>query len=134
VQLSDAVSRLGSDLQKQKWVAGLMAHREALDLIYMETFGHIPGAVMGSDFVLPEETDEYDQKIERNSTEKKTLTDTQFAKAREIVALAPGATAAYYHEYYENSDDEENEELPSLDILLLSKKIGEYSISCQIAL
>ena len=128
-QLTDVVSRLGTDLQKAKWETGVMAHKEALTLIWNEVYGAIPDGLPGNEYHLPEETSEYDEEIERDKTEKKTLTDEQFTKIQEIIKIVPDAEVSYWHEYYEDHDD-----MDSLDLVRLTKTVGQYTLSCDVIL
>jgi hypothetical protein len=116
-QLTDVVNRIGSDLQREKWAAGLMAREEVIEMMRNEVFpdGYLPA-------------DEYHlEKIEgttRCETKKETLTDEQFAKAKEIINLIQGVTATYHHEYYGDNDNYPE----TFDIMRIRKVVGKYTL------
>jgi hypothetical protein len=129
-QLSEAVARLGTATQKARWVAGVMARSEVIDLIRADVFAAIGAdALPSGEYHLPAENDEYGANIEHSESDKKTLTDAQFGRVQKILALVPGATATYHHEYYKDHDD-----IDTLDIARLKKTVGEYAFSVDVIL
>jgi len=124
-QLAEAVQRLGTQVQKDKWAAGLMANREALDLIAADYFRLVPlagftllpnGAQLGDDGEL---------------TEKGTLTDAQFVTRQKIAALLPDATIEAQHETGTDPDSGEDTEC---DYLKISKTIGLYTVARKVTI
>jgi hypothetical protein len=129
-QLNEAVGRLGTDTQKARWAAGVMARSEVIDLIRADIFSFLGADALPADeYHLPEETDDYGETIEHSESDKKTLTDAQFEKIQSALAKIPGATATYHHEYYDDHDD-----MDTLDIARITKTVGEYTLLVDIIL
>jgi len=129
--LTSVVARLGTDLQRQKWGAGVMAHSEALDLLFNETFPDYSatgaGPLKNTWHVETERTDEWGTDIvdDYDESDKKTLTDEEFAAAAEIIAKVPNAKAVYFKQWSYTSD---KETVDSCVLLRLSKTVEGFDL------
>jgi hypothetical protein len=131
-QLSEAVTRLGTPLQQERWESGVMPHSEALDLIRAEWVAPLVEAGLvpqKNEFHLDADLESNGSPIEMDESDKKTLTDAQWVVSKKAMATIPGAFASYHHQYYYDRDD-----LGGCDVIRLSKKIGEYDFSVDIIL
>lgn len=130
-QLTDAVTRLGTKTQSDRWNAGVMARSEAIDLLWHEMVAPLTAAgfePLKNEYHITEKTDEGDE-IECSEGDKKTLTDEEFVAAKKATALIPSSTAAYYHQYQDGVDEPE-----TCDLVRLTKTIGEYTLECDVVL
>jgi hypothetical protein len=129
-QLADAVSRLGSEVQRDKWAAGLMARREAIDLLWNDVFAPLGDRALDTEeWHIPKiEAEEYEAAPEREEGEKLTLSDEEFEAAQAAIALIPGCTAEYVHQYY--SDGREGGHMYAR----LSVVRGEYTLRADVEL
>ena len=129
--LTAVVARLGTDLQRQKWAVGVMAHSEALDLLFNETFPDYSatgaGPLKNTWHVETERTDEWGTDIvdDYDESDKKTLTDEEFVVAAEITAKVPDAKAEYFKQ---RSYTDDKETVDSCVLLRLSKKVEGFDL------
>jgi hypothetical protein len=136
-QLAEAVARLGTETQRERWIAGVMPRSEALGLIRAELvapliaagFAPIIGVwAINSDCMS---IDEDEDNTACEETEKKTLTDEQWIMAKKIMACLPDVAVSYWHQY-QTGDNADPDEV--CDLVRLSKKIGEYNFEIDIIL
>ena len=129
-QLGEAVERLGTDLQRKKWSAGLMPRREAIDLLWHEAFAPLGERALDAEaWHIPKiDADEYEEAPDREEGPKSTLSDSEFEAAQAAIALIPGCTAEYVHQYY--SDGRAGGHVYAR----LSVVCGEYTLQADVEL
>jgi hypothetical protein len=90
-QLDEAVSKLGTESQKERWIAGVMPVGEVVDLIVEDQLKPVYAVMDGAELVSTNETylvkDCEDCEIE--TTEKRTLTDEEWATWKKIKSVVP---------------------------------------------
>ena len=135
-QLSEVVTLYGSKTQKEKWAAGLMARKEALDLLWAETF---KTPLDGTDFVARDNktyilmgyiTDTNEDNY--TYTQITTLSDPQFEAFQRIKKIF--GDAAVYDLAREVYASEETDEKQSVVYCEVSKTVGLYTLECAITL
>jgi hypothetical protein len=125
-QLTEAVNRLGTESQKERWAAGVMERAEALNLLWQEIVAPLLAAGLEPLKNEPHIPDSYE-------SEKSTLTDEQWVVAKKAIAALPGASAEYYHQYQDYHDDDAEDD--SLDLIRLTMRVvGEYDFECDVIL
>jgi hypothetical protein len=124
-QLSEAVLRLGTDLQIERWEEGVMPRREALDLIAADLIKPI---IADGISVLPAGLHVAGC---QEGTEKRTLTDDEFTIAKRVRALMPGWSYSYWHQ---ETDEDSDCDYEWCNVIRIIKKVGEYDFCFDIIL
>lgn len=131
-QLTEAVNRLGTDLQKKKWEAGLMARAEVLGLLWNEAFAPLEDAEISSyktnEYVHNQVGAEYHDAYWKQD-KKTTLTDLEFESLQKAISLITPDKYEIYTEYDKNEDDDHDERIT---LARLYKTVGEYTLECDI--
>jgi hypothetical protein len=130
-QLADAVARLGTDEQKERWEAGVMPRKEALFLIWQEAVSPAIEAGLepdgGNGYHMGENVDDEDE------TEKRTLSAEEWEAAKQIkAALGDEWEFSYWQEsgnYYDEYQSEAR--IVKAVIVRAEKTVGEYSLTAE---
>jgi hypothetical protein len=91
-QLGEAVARLGTMSQRERWAAEVMPRAEAIELIEAETWQPL----RDSDLVLLDDSEWHVDGRNPTTSDLRTLTDDEWSVAREIRRLMPDAKISYY--------------------------------------
>jgi hypothetical protein len=122
-QLTDAVERLGTELQQKKWAEKSMRRDEILGLIETETFA--PLIANGCTILNSEKYHIDGDDLDEN--EKTTLTDEQFANALKIRELVPDAKFSYFVQ-----NDASDSDSKKFYVIRLKKTVGEYNFKVDV--
>jgi hypothetical protein len=122
-QLTEIVNKYGTDLQKRKWEKGMMERKEAIHLLWINTF------TKGD----PKPNNEW--KLEGDSLrhqeyKNEEISDDEFRAYEKIIAMYPDSSAQLMREI--GYDDDEY--IFECNFVRLSKKIGEYEIEADFLL
>jgi hypothetical protein len=127
-QLTEVVNNFGTDIQKKKWVAGMMERKEALEILWKNTFSHDTAFETGD--CLSEKLNpgtEYDGHKLFDIT---VLSDEEFESVEHLKSNYPDFDVKLMKEVCE-CEDEEN----SIVVFArISKKIGEYTMKADFVL
>lgn len=131
-QLAGIVNAFGTEIQKKKWAAGMMERKEALEILWKNTFVH--GAPIDtSNWVHSalENWDSISENADFNAKEIEKLTDEEFESLEHIKNHYPDFDIKLYKE---TCSDEENEFEGSVVYAEFSKQIGEYEMKANFVL
>lgn len=131
-QLTEVVNQYGTDLQKRKWACDMMERREALELLWKNTFNQND----------PISTDEWKSDIAGFDNEEilykvdtiEKLSDEAFESYEKIKAQYPDFSAQLMREITYQVSDGENKYIFDCAFVRLSKKIGEYDMEADFIL
>lgn len=134
-QLADAVTRLGSDVQRERWAAGVMPRSEAIALIRSDLLR--PAVEAG---LTPLRSDvwhctgdadaiisQYEYGCEE--TEKRTLSNAQYENVRRVRDILGDS---WQYEYYQQTIRYEDDEPEYVALVRASIDVGEYGFSADI--
>lgn len=124
-QLTEIVNQYGTDLQKRKWACDMMERREAIHLLWINTFSKsnpLPTNIWKAE----------DEDFKHKEGEIEKISDDEFKVYEEIIAMYPDFTAQLMREI--GYDNESNEYTFECNFVRLSKKIGEYDIEADFLL
>lgn len=122
--MKNIVSLLGTDLQKEKFAAGLMRRKEIISLLFNDIFKEV---IEKFEVFENEDKDEYD-----NVSTKATLSDEQFAKFLEIKKYCSSCSFSFHHAYNDEDDDCLNDDC--LDYVKIVNQIGYLTLECRVKL
>lgn len=122
-QLTDAVTRLGSDSQKERWAAHVMPRSEILDLLWAEWIKPVAELPLLATKCGPHFEGAWE-------SDKQTLSDNEWDDAKHLYDLFPGATITYHHQYdqYELSINHPR----VCDLIRLMQHIGMYDFGADV--
>jgi hypothetical protein len=124
-QLTEIINKYGSDLQKRKWEQGMMERKEAIHLLWINTF--TKGVPIPTNVWKSESYFDYrgvDLKHKEDKIEK--ISDDEFKTYEEIISMYPDFSAQLMREIGYYYDDEEY--TFECHFVRLTKKIGEYEM------
>jgi hypothetical protein len=130
-QLDEALKRLGTENQRERWSAGVLPVREAIELVEKEATQPFISADVT---IMP--ADEYHMGGNCEESIKKTLSDIQWSVAKKIMDIGGKSwTYNYYIQTCQDPDECGDEETTAKMVLIrCNKKIGEISISFDVDL
>jgi hypothetical protein len=126
-QLTEAINKVGTETQKQRWSEDVMPMAEAIYILKTaecESLLKTPLVVYldTSKYHLPEIDD-----VVCKESEKRTLNDSQFREAKKVRGLMPSWEYEYFVQYYDDSEYDEKRVY-----IRLSKKVGEFDLDCDV--
>lgn len=123
-QLTEAINRVGTEVQQERWNDGVMPMREAYDLFYADALASLGMPYHSSkSFVIGCDCDSE----ECEETEKRTLTDEQYLVVKEVKKALPEFNLSYWHQKCNSCDDQ-------CDVVRVNKMIGEIEVEADIIL
>lgn len=129
-QLGDAVDRRGTDTQKERWSAGVMPVKEAIDLIFSEVT--LPLTLAGMETLPSTQYHVGDSDWDQDETEKRTLSDEEWVASKKIKStLGDGWTFSTWKQTAKSPEDWDNDdrEVRTVVILRCAKMVGEIAVS-----
>jgi hypothetical protein len=125
-QLTEIVNKYGTDLQKRKWEKGMMERKEAIHLLWINTF------IKGNPLPINVWKSEDEEDLRHKEGEIEKISDDEFKTYEEIMTLYPDFSGQLMREiaYYDDDDEYTFE----CHFVRLSKKIGEYEIKADFLL
>jgi len=120
-QLAEAVARLGTAMQKERWEEGVMPRAEAIDLIVKEA----TKPLIQAGYEIMDSSEYHVGGEDPGQTQKRTLSDGYFAEAKKIRSLMPG----WKHTYWiDQSTEDDHEERQTCVYIKLSNTIGVIDV------
>lgn len=132
-QLTEVINLYGTDLQKRKWACDMMERKEALNIMWLNTFRKgtpISTKEWKSDSTFAADIEDLTHKID--TIEK--LSDNSFESYEKIKNMYPDFSAQLMREIAYFESDGENEYIFDCSFVRLSKKIGEYDMEADFIL
>jgi hypothetical protein len=126
-QLTEIVNKYGTDLQKRKWEKGMMKHKEAIHLLWINTF------IKGNPLPINIWKLEGDS-LRHQEYKIEEISDDEFRAYEKITAMYPDFSAQLMGEIGYDIGYDNDEYTFKRHFVRLSKKIGEYEIEADFIL
>lgn len=124
-QLADAVTRLGSESQRERWGAGVMPVAEAIGLIVAEAAKPLTDAGIS----IMDASEYHVEGSDQTETQKRTLNDEQWRKTKKIMTIMGGDWKYSYWQQIAKPDDYDDEvENLKMIVIRCEKQIGEIKV------